>query len=89
VSSASPSLRWSEWTRFSSRQNTTMQMGGLVGAIALEGSGLAAFWPALWLGQWVHVGKGTSFGLGKYRLRQPDGADPEPTRRRAASKAPA
>lgn len=62
-------LHWSDWTRFSSRQRTTMEMGGLVGEITLDGPGLGAFWPALWLGQWTHVGKGTSFGLGKYRLK--------------------
>jgi hypothetical protein len=61
-------LRWYEWTRFSSRQNTRMQMGGLLGELELAGPALATFWPALWLGQWVHVGKGTSFGLGGYRL---------------------
>jgi len=61
-------LTWCDWTRFSSRQNTTMQMGGLLGTIVLAGTGLAAHWPALWLGQWTHVGKGTSFGLGKYRI---------------------
>jgi hypothetical protein len=63
-----PRLRWHEWTRFSSRQNTLMQMGGLLGDFRLAGPTLETFWPALWLGQWVHVGKGTSFGLGGYRL---------------------
>ena len=33
-------LRWCEWTRFSSRQNTRMQMGGLLGEIVLEGDAL-------------------------------------------------
>ena len=61
-------LRWHEWTRYSSRQNTLMQMGGLLGTIELEGDGLAAFWPALRFGQWLHIGKGTSFGLGGYRI---------------------
>jgi hypothetical protein len=65
---ASSQLRWYEWTRFSSRQNTRMQMGGLLGELELTGPGLKTFWPALWLGQWVHVGKGSSFGLGGYRL---------------------
>lgn len=69
-------LTWSDWTRFSSRQRTTMQMGGLVGEILLEGPGVPAFWPALWLGQWTHVGKGTSFGLGKYRLSPAGRSDP-------------
>ena len=65
----SSDLSWTEWTRFSSRQQTTMQMGGLVGDLVLEGPALPALWPALWLGQWTHIGKGTSFGLGKYQLK--------------------
>lgn len=69
-------LRWHDWTRYSSRQHSLMQMGGLIGEIDIEGPGLAALWPALWLGQWVHVGKGTAFGLGSYRLQ---GADADPS----------
>jgi hypothetical protein len=61
-------LRWHEWTRYSSRQNTLMQFGGLIGEIDLAGPALGACWPALWLGQWIHVGKGTAFGLGGYRV---------------------
>jgi hypothetical protein len=61
-------LRWHDWTRFSSRQDTLMQMGGLLGGLSLVGPGLDAFGPALWYGQWVHVGKGTSFGLGAYHI---------------------
>ncbi|WP_295455534.1 CRISPR system precrRNA processing endoribonuclease RAMP protein Cas6 [uncultured Thiodictyon sp.] len=61
-------LRWHEWTRYSSRQDTLMQMGGLIGDIALDGPALPMVWPALWLGQWTHVGKGTAFGLRGYRI---------------------
>lgn len=61
-------LHWHEWTRYSSRQDTLMQFGGLIGEFDLDGSALATFWSALWLGQWTHVGKGTAFGLGGYRL---------------------
>jgi len=61
-------LHWHEWTRFSSRQDTRMQMGGLLGDLTLGGPGLPTFWSPLWYGQWVHVGKGTSFGLGAYAL---------------------
>ena len=64
-------LRWHDWTRYSSRQDTLMQMGGLIGEIDLEGPALAGVWPALWLGQWTHVGKGTAFGLGGYRVGAP------------------
>ncbi len=61
-------LRWHEWTRYSSRQHTLMELGGLLGTFELSGPDLAPLWPLLWLGQWVHAGKGTTFGLGAYRL---------------------
>jgi hypothetical protein len=61
-------LRWHDWTRYSSRQRTSMQMGGLLGQLTLSGDGLEPFWHLLHLGQWTHIGKGTSFGLGRYRL---------------------
>ncbi len=59
---------WQDWSRYSSRQRTRMQLGGLVGPLRLSGPGLTALWPLLWLGQFVHIGKNTSFGLGAYRL---------------------
>ncbi len=62
-------LRWRDWTRYSSRQRASMRMGGLVGEISLDGDALEPFWPWLWTGQWVHAGKGTSMGLGCYRIR--------------------
>lgn len=64
-------LHWQDWTRYSSRQQTLLQMGGLLGTFALDGAGLAPFWPWLWFGQWTHAGKGTSLGLGAYRLTTP------------------
>ncbi len=60
------SLRWQDWTRYSSRQKTLMQMGGLVGSFRLSPGN--ALWPYLWLGQWTHAGKGASMGLGRYRI---------------------
>lgn len=67
VRTVSSSLVWSDWTRYSSRQETVMQMGGLLGQAVFEGP-LAVFLPLLRLGERVHAGKGTSFGLGRYRL---------------------
>lgn len=61
-------LRWQDWTRYSSRQDALLQMGGLVGGFTLPGAALAPFWPYLWLGQWTHLGKGAVMGLGRYRL---------------------
>lgn len=62
-------LYWKDWTRYSSRQQTTMQMGGLLGTATLHGEEIIPFWPYLWLGQWVHAGKNTSMGLGHYELK--------------------
>lgn len=65
---AEQSLRWMLWQRFSSRQKRSIDMDGLVGHLLLEGQGLEAVWRYLWLGQWFHVGSGTSLGLGQYQL---------------------
>lgn len=62
------SLRWLDWRRYSTRQKTDMKLGGLIGQITYEGE-LGRFVPYLRAGEAVHVGKGTSFGLGKYALR--------------------
>lgn len=42
-------------------------MGGFVGEIIFEGE-IEPFMPLLKAGEILHVGKGTSFGLGKYRI---------------------
>lgn len=60
-------LAWRDWTRYSSRQQRKMQLGGVVGQWILRGE-LAPFLPFLHLGQWLHVGKETTFGLGGYAL---------------------
>ncbi len=62
-------LRWRDWSRFSTRQQKPMKLGGLVGEISYEGR-LDAFLPFLRAGELTHVGKGTSFGLGKYLLQE-------------------
>lgn len=61
------SLQWWDWERYSSRQGTRMKMGGVVGEVTYKGS-VEQFLPILRAGEIVHVGKGTSFGLGKYGI---------------------
>ena len=61
-------LRWFDWGRYSQRQQQEMQFGGLLGSVQLSGD-LAPFAHLLHLGQWLHVGKNASFGLGGYRLQ--------------------
>jgi CRISPR-associated endoribonuclease Cas6 len=62
-------LRWHDWERYSARQRSRMKMGGIVGTVTFRGD-IRPFWPYMVLGQTVHVGKGTSFGLGKYEIVQ-------------------
>lgn len=56
-----------DWERYSNRQRTRMKLGGVVGTATYAGE-LAPFLPLLSLGEWLHVGKGATFGLGKYRI---------------------
>lgn len=67
ISMSRQQLSWHDWTRYSSRQQTKMNMGGLLGTFTVQGD-LQPFWPYLWLGKWTHTGKGTSMGLGAYRI---------------------
>ncbi|MDZ7338640.1 MAG: CRISPR system precrRNA processing endoribonuclease RAMP protein Cas6 [candidate division KSB1 bacterium] len=69
VTTCAHSLRWVDWERWSNRQQTRMKLGGIVGEISFAGP-LGPFLPLLRLGEVMHVGKGTSFGLGKYELHQ-------------------
>ena len=69
-----PKLRWQELTRFSSRQNSKLQMGGLMGSFVLEGPAIELLWPYLWLGQWAHIGKACTMGLGRYLLEPAPGS---------------
>ena len=58
---------WFDWKRYSTRQEEWMSLGGVTGAVSYEGD-LSDFMLLLRLGEYVHVGKGTSFGLGKYKI---------------------
>lgn len=60
-------LAWRDWTRYSSRQQQKIALGGVVGDWMLEGE-LTPFLQLLRLGEWLHVGKETAFGLGHYML---------------------
>lgn len=65
-------LEWRDWTRRSSRQQRAMQFGGLLGTWHLAGSEatMSNLLPYLYVGQWLHVGKEATFGMGGYRLQQ-------------------
>lgn len=60
-------LHWCDWERYSSRQKQKMALGGVMGRIRLAGN-IAPFQEFLHLGQWLHIGKNASFGMGRYQL---------------------
>jgi len=57
-------LRWHDCKRYSFRQEKAMLMGGIVGSITYEGK-IGEYMPLIDLCSIVHLGKQTSFGLGK------------------------
>ncbi|WP_298236510.1 CRISPR system precrRNA processing endoribonuclease RAMP protein Cas6 [uncultured Azohydromonas sp.] len=60
-------LHWKDWARYSARQGQEMNLGGVLGRWTLYGE-LAPLLPWLTLGQWLHLGKNATMGLGQYGL---------------------
>ena len=60
-------VKWTQWTRYSNRQRREMTLGGLVGRVYLTDIP-DEIWPYLYLGQWLHAGKNSIFGLGHYQI---------------------
>ena len=55
-----------------------MTLGGALGSWTLTGE-LGPLLPWLRLGEWLHVGKNATLGLGRYRLAHPSAAPSDPT----------
>lgn len=68
VATGGSSLQWHDWERYSARQGVRMKLGGVVGGITYK-SVPEGFLPILKAGELFHVGKGTSFGLGKFVIQ--------------------
>jgi len=66
----SSSLRWFDWQRYSNRQDQAMLMGGMIGKVSYEGN-LGEFLPLIRFCEKVHLGKQTTFGLGKFSMHLP------------------
>lgn len=60
-------LHYVQWKRHSSRQKKTMELSGYAGRWLLH-EVPAELLPYIWIGQYLHVGKNTSFGLGGYEI---------------------
>lgn len=61
---------WLDWTRYSTRQKQEMQLGGMLGTVSFSGK-TGQYLPLFKLGEYLHIGKGSTFGLGKYQLLEP------------------
>jgi len=59
--------KWTTWQRYSSHQDRRMEWEGIIGCAIYEGD-FAPFWQHLHFGQFIHLGHGATFGLGKYRV---------------------
>ncbi|MEW6614996.1 MAG: CRISPR system precrRNA processing endoribonuclease RAMP protein Cas6 [Thermodesulfobacteriota bacterium] len=67
VETVNSSLRWFDWERYSNKQDQSMLMGGIVGEVSYSGD-LTEFMPFVRFCEKVHIGKQTSFGLGKIEI---------------------
>ncbi|MBF8276366.1 MAG: hypothetical protein HW390_1439 [Candidatus Brocadiaceae bacterium] len=67
VKQTASDIHWYDWSRYSTRQEEWMSLGGILGNVSYGGD-LSEFMTLLRLGEYIHVGKGTSFGLGKYEV---------------------
>lgn len=65
VELVSANLRWHDWERYSGRQKETMLFGGLLGSVTYRGE-IGEYLPLLELCRTLHIGKQTTFGLGKF-----------------------
>ena len=62
-------LRWWDYGRYSTRQQTALKLGGFVGNVGFRGAALPDFLPLLAAGEMLGVGNATAFGLGQYRVK--------------------
>jgi CRISPR/Cas system endoribonuclease Cas6 (RAMP superfamily) len=57
-----------EFQRLSNRQHQKIPQDGLLGELTFHGDGLKGLLPLLVAGEFLHVGSGTPFGLGRYQI---------------------
>lgn len=65
-------LKWLDYSRWSSRQRTTMKLGGVVGEIEMRGLSEPRQTCLLKGSELAGLGKNTSFGLGELRVEEVD-----------------
>lgn len=60
-------LKMVSYQRYSNRQKKNLPLTGFTGKITYRGE-IGPFYPWLKIGEYLHVGKGTVFGMGWYRI---------------------
>lgn len=65
-----PMIAAADQKRWSASQQRHLDMSGVVGSFVLDLRDAQELFPYLWLGQWIHAGKGAVMGLGAIRLRR-------------------
>lgn len=63
----SSNFLWKKWLRYSSRQKTKISMSGFIGEVTYGKLPEELLEILLW-GENLHIGKGTVFGMGKFKL---------------------
>ncbi len=66
VKTIETNLSWYDWQRYSFRQDEKMLMGGMTGSVTYEGP-IDEYLPLIEFCEQVHLGKQTTFGLGKIK----------------------
>jgi hypothetical protein len=61
-------LRPHKTTWWSARQGREVELRGFLGTVDFAPKDPELFWPFLWLGQWLHIGKQASKGFGRYQV---------------------
>ncbi|RWX45852.1 hypothetical protein H206_00749 [Candidatus Electrothrix aarhusensis] len=61
-------LRSHKTTCWSARQGRAVEFRGFLGTVDFAPKDPELFWPFLYLGQWLHIGKQASKGFGRYQL---------------------
>jgi|GEM_PF-684626 len=62
-------MLWAGYTR-RSKTSGTQEIEGFVGQAWYAGEDMSPLLPFLWLGQWLHIGKGYVLGNGRYSIEQ-------------------
>jgi hypothetical protein len=60
-------IEWYKWQKYSGRQDCKIDFDGFVGKLTLTGS-LKKLMPWLRIGELLHIGRGTVYGMGQYLL---------------------